>query len=337
MSAWMRKLAVSSLVLLFPLAVDAAEWRGGIGVVGDSYSDEYQFYPPCRSKARNWVEILASARGLDFGPFSTQSRGEPRNQGFGYNWARSEATTEDAVAQGQHLGLAAQVARGEVGLVMIFLGGNDFIHALDSSDPTEAIAALAPAVEANLRRIVDTTLAADADVKVVVATVPNVCEMPMFAEPIRLGSIPPERVNATTAAIRRYNSAIRSMAFQNSRIAVMDLDLHARIANLVSRDFIPVGGRRIDRARTGESPTHAFLTDGRHAGTVGQGLLARAFIQTVNARFGAAIPPLMDREILAFAEAQFVANESPGLAGGALGPASTERGTSAAVSDRRAR
>ncbi len=30
-----------------------------IGVLGDSYSDEYQFYPPDRSTAQNWVEILA--------------------------------------------------------------------------------------------------------------------------------------------------------------------------------------------------------------------------------------------------------------------------------------
>src|SRR4051812_47403442 len=43
---------------------------GGIGVLGDSYSDEYRFYPPDRSAARNWVEILAEHRGLDFGPYA---------------------------------------------------------------------------------------------------------------------------------------------------------------------------------------------------------------------------------------------------------------------------
>ena len=30
----------------------------GIGVLGDSYSDEYEFYPPDRPTARSWVEIL---------------------------------------------------------------------------------------------------------------------------------------------------------------------------------------------------------------------------------------------------------------------------------------
>src|SRR3954451_3109113 len=92
---------------------------GGIGVLGDSYSDEYQFYPPDRSTARNWVEILAQRRGLDFGSFTAASRGEPRNQGFAYNWARSDAETTDLIATGQHTGLAAQVARGEVSLVVV--------------------------------------------------------------------------------------------------------------------------------------------------------------------------------------------------------------------------
>src|SRR3954471_836879 len=73
------------IALLTPLAPALAGWRGGIGVLGDSYSDEYQFYPPHRSTARNWVEILAATRGLNSGRFSTQSRGEPRNQGYEYN------------------------------------------------------------------------------------------------------------------------------------------------------------------------------------------------------------------------------------------------------------
>ena len=62
-----------------PTGCGTREWRGGIGVLGDSYSDEYQFYPPHRSTARNWVEILAATRGLNFGRFSTaESRRAPQ-------------------------------------------------------------------------------------------------------------------------------------------------------------------------------------------------------------------------------------------------------------------
>ena len=119
-------------------------------MLGDSYSDEYQFYPPHRSTARNWVEILATTRGLNFGRFSTASRGEPRNQGYEYNWARSDATTDDLIATGQHLGVAAQVRAGEVSLVVVFIGGNDFINAMKTPDPVAAFREVGPRAEANL-------------------------------------------------------------------------------------------------------------------------------------------------------------------------------------------
>src|SRR3989442_866837 len=161
---WMMTLAAASALAAAPGA--RAEVPGGIGVLGDSYSDEYQFYPPDRSSARNWVEILAERRGLDFGTFATTSRGEPRNQGFAYNWARSDAETEDLIATGQHTGLAAQVQRGEVALVVVFIGGNDFINAMKTSDPVAAFQNVGPRAEANLERAIATILKAHPNVKV---------------------------------------------------------------------------------------------------------------------------------------------------------------------------
>src|SRR5687768_11788563 len=98
------------LVVVLALGVPWGEchaggWRGGVGVLGDSYSDEYQFYPPHRARARNWVEILAETRGIDFGAFSLADRGAPRHAGYANNWARSGATTANAIAEGQHTGL----------------------------------------------------------------------------------------------------------------------------------------------------------------------------------------------------------------------------------------
>ena len=122
MSAKHWGMVTALAVLVASVDVARGEWRGGIGVLGDSYSDEYQFYPPHRSSARNWVEILATTRGLNFGEFSSVRRDEPRNQGYAFNWARSDATTEDMIRTGQHTGLATQVARGEVGLVIVFIG-----------------------------------------------------------------------------------------------------------------------------------------------------------------------------------------------------------------------
>ena len=50
----------------------------GVGVLGDSYTDEYQFYAPDRSTADNYVEQLAEDRHLDFGRFTNSSRTAPR-------------------------------------------------------------------------------------------------------------------------------------------------------------------------------------------------------------------------------------------------------------------
>src|SRR5262245_11912339 len=41
----------------------------GVGVIGDSYSDEYHFYPPDRSTAANWVEQLQQDSRVDFGRY----------------------------------------------------------------------------------------------------------------------------------------------------------------------------------------------------------------------------------------------------------------------------
>src|SRR5262245_49226696 len=68
-----------------------------IGVLGDSLSDEYQFYAPDRTAAANWVEQLSTLRG-DLGTFgaftadpTSPQATETRNQGYAQNWARSGA------------------------------------------------------------------------------------------------------------------------------------------------------------------------------------------------------------------------------------------------------
>ena len=297
------RLTLLVIALLSPPAAARGEWRGGIGVLGDSYSDEYQFYPPHRSTARNWVEILATTRGLNFGRFSTASRGEPRNQGYEYNWARSDATTDDLIATGQHLGVAAQAARGEVGLVVVFIGGNDFINAMKTPDPVAAFREVGPRAEANLERAVATILEAHPDVKVVIITVPDIRELPEFRVPLSTGHLPRAHADAATATIRRYNASIRALASHQPRVAVLDFALFARGSELVDPEAIVVAGRRVVRSDPSDDPDHLFLGDVRHLGTVGQGELAAMVVATINARFAAGVRRLSQREILEFADA----------------------------------
>jgi hypothetical protein len=249
------------------------------------------------SAARNWVEILAATGRFDFGPFSRSGRGEPRNQGYAYNWARSDATTDDMIAAGQHTGLAAQVARGEVRLAVVFVGGNDFIYALKSDDPAGRLREVLPRAVANHRLAVQTLLDADPQVRLVVATLPDIRNLPEFAVPIREGRLPPALADAYTAAIRQFNAHVRSLALKDPRVALVDLDLAVRAANLVSRDYALVGGRMLDRTRPGNDLGHFFLADVRHSGTLGQGLMARLLVEAVNAKFGAGVAPLSWQEV----------------------------------------
>lgn len=300
----------------------AGEWQGGIGVIGDSYSDEYQFYPPNRSRARNWIEILAATRRLDFGPFSLEDRGTPRQQGYAYNWAQSWATTDDMIREGQHLGLAAQVARGDVRLVWIFIGGNDFINAMYGPDPPATLPGISRRAAANLQGAVATILAASPEVKVILGTVPDIRDLPEFADQLKAGSIPASWLDAATDALRQYNLAIRDLAGRESRIGLADLDLITRVARLVPSDYLVLGGRQVARRGSGDDLNHVFLSDRRHIGTIAQGLLARAFLTATNAHCGTDIPLPSDREIVDFASE--IEHSSPTLAGSpASGSSST--------------
>jgi phospholipase/lecithinase/hemolysin len=281
-----------------------AQSPGGIGVLGDSYSDEYQFYPPDRATARNWVEILSATRGLDFGQFSPTTRGEPRNQGYEFNWARSDATTDDLLRTGQHTGLAAQIARGEVSVAVVFIGGNDFINALKSPDPLPTLERVLPQALANFRTAVATLRAADPKAKLVLATVPDIRHLPEFAGPIRAGTIPAKVADAFTTAIARYNAQIRALAAGDPASALLDLDRATLLADLISRDYVTAAGRKLDRNRPGNDPDRFFLADSRHPGTLGQALMASMFIEVVNARFDARIRPLTCAEVIRLADRQ---------------------------------
>lgn len=269
-----------------------------VGILGDSYSDEYQFYPPDRATARNWMEILTTTRGVNFGAFSSESRGEPRNQGYEFNWARSDATTDDLIATGQHTGLAGQVARGDIDVVWIFIGGNDFIGAMKSRDPLATVTTLLPRALANFRAALETIAAASQTVRIVLVTVPDVRNLPEFAGPIREGRISTSTADEFTSAIARFNAQIRALAARSERIALLDFDLAVQFANRLSQDSILAAGRILSRTRPGNEPDCFFLADSRHPGTLGQTLLAQMFIETVNVKFGARIPTLSAREAL---------------------------------------
>lgn len=281
--------------------------RVKIGALGDSYSDEYAFYAPDRSKARNWVEQLAALRRVDFGAYSLRRRAEPRNAGFANDWARSDATSSDMIRL-QLPGLERQVRRGVVKYVNILVGGNDYLiylrNLLTAPVTTQQIVSdlgsIGARVAANVRAAVARLEAANPAARIVLMTLPDVREIP--AVRIGAGLIPgsDQVLAAVGSSIDGVNDSLRSLADANPHVAIGDLNalFHAAPPGASSFRF---GGERIRVNTAGDDFHNAFLADQIHIGTVLQGLVANLFLQT-SARFGIRVSPLGPREIIRFAQ-----------------------------------
>jgi len=285
-----------------PITLESLEGRQmlavhlAIGAIGDSYTDEYRFYAPDRSTARNYVEQLAEDRSLDFGSYTTGIRSAPRNAGFKYNWAQSGDTSGDMLADGQVSGLAAQAAAGKVNLALIFAGGNDFRGVFSSPDPLAALGTVVPTAVTNVFTAVNTLLGASPKMKVVVATVPKVSILPEVRGAIAAGVLPQALADAVDTAIGAFDAQIRKLAASSKRITLADVD--AKVTSIFSNTPLKIDGVKIDLATPSDNPTSLFLADGIHAGTVGQGLLANVFIGAINYATGRDIRALSQHEIL---------------------------------------
>jgi hypothetical protein len=298
-------------------AVPADTTAPGFGAVGDSFADEYQFYPPDRSQARNFVEILAATRGLDFGTFTATPRPSPRNQGFANDWALNGATSDDLPAQTS--GLAQQIAAGSVGTAFMFIGGNDFLNAAASPNPTQALANLPQHVLTNVVTAVSTLLAASPTAHVIVANVFDLSQLPVTKQLVAAGLITQAEANAFGQVIAGYNAALATQFASNSRVALVDLNATAGAA--LGQKTVQVGGQTIDVQTPGDEYHHLFLADGLHVGTVGQAEIANAFVAADDSKFNTGIAPLSANEIVQFAQGvQSVAIPIPtAWASGALG------------------
>jgi phospholipase/lecithinase/hemolysin len=276
-------------------------WLGGVGVIGDSISDEYRFYAPDRVTARNWVEILSAARGLDFGAASIASRDGGPDRRFAYNWSQSSSTTESLMAQRQHTGLAAQVAGGApIGLAAVTVGTNDFAHVLFTSRSVEAMERTLERASSNLAAILDSLLGAGSTLKVAAFTAVDLSQSPLIRGASETGLIAPAMARAYCAAVACFNERLRDYASGiGRRIVVVDED--RLLSDIVTADRFAVGSVELDRFVAGNDIRHLFLRDGFHPGTIGQCLIANEFLGAINAAFGTHVPLLGGEEIVGIA------------------------------------
>jgi hypothetical protein len=280
---------------------------GVVGALGDSYTDEYQFYPPSQTHARNWVEILSYTGKANFGPLSKVSRGEPRDQGFATNWARFGATSDQMVAN-QLPGLAKQVAGGKVKYVSIFIGGNDLLYYLEgaaASLPSASVAAAQIAqvgakLGANIETAVSTLLAANPRVKLVVSTIPAVGDLPIVRA-LATTTASQALVAGADNALASVNAQILALGASNPRVAVADL-ASASTALSTSGPTVRFGGTTINLTTTSEDYHSFFLADGLHVGTVAQGIIADTIVEALDAKFHAGVTPLTPTQIVSLAK-----------------------------------
>ncbi|MGZ9164528.1 MAG: SGNH/GDSL hydrolase family protein [Anaerolineales bacterium] len=287
------------------IAINTSSRTAGIGILGDSTSDEYRaddvrggLYA---ESTLNWVELLAINRGLNFGKWGTW--GEPRRTGYEYNWARSGATTSSMISSGQHTGLARQIAEGKVSYVIMWIGNNDFQLNNGTYEEIYNGTLNHAALQEKIARVIaDITLAMDTilqagDVKMTAVSVGDqgITPQAQFLYP------DPRKRERITEAINSVNAKITELA-EARGIPVLNTNAFGKalFARVDLRGYIDFNGRKIYLLQKGNEPHHLQLEDDLgHAGTVLSGMIANSlFIEPFNAEFGLKIPPLTDDEIL---------------------------------------
>jgi hypothetical protein len=280
----------------------------GIGIMGDSFYDEYQADDQrggnYHALTFNLVEILERTRNFNLGPWGRW--GEPRRTGYEFNWARSGATSQDMIDQGQHTGLAQQVAEGKVTFVFIGIGANDFspYYRDDYKNIYNGQMTDQQLKEKIKNAISNVTLAVEtvqqAGAKGIIVTLFTQWEL----DPL-IGEIYPDqtRRQRVAKAIDAVNQGIQAMAETKGVVIYNQNEFGMKLLpSLQESRYLNVGGKLIDFLECGDKPIYSRLADQQHLGTVLSGVSANTyFIETMDKNFDLHIPLLSDQEILQIA------------------------------------
>jgi hypothetical protein len=282
--------------LRFPHA--RSERIKGVGVIGDSLSDEYRFHAPHRITARNWVEILAATRGLSFGEPEIDSGRAIQERRFSYNWSRSGATTTSLIDQGQLKGLMAQVAGGSaINLAAVTVGTNDFAAVLVRSRSAAAMDRAVERASSNVETILDSLLSIDPSLKIAVFNAVDLRRSPLLRRAYELGLISSRLAEAYGRAVADFNGRLRGLIAPRER-RVVGVDINQLLFEIVEATSYSIGGHEIERGEASDDGRHLFLGDGFHPGTIGQCLIANQFLDAINDRFGADVELLSEEEMI---------------------------------------
>jgi len=303
--AWKPELVIQQIQTHFvkPEPIEKIEIKG-VGVLGDSQSDEYRSddnrgvnYP---TSTYNWVEILAQDRDLNFGTWNYYE--EPRRQGYEYNFARSGATAQTMIDQGQHTGLAEYVKKGEVNTIIIYVGANDFAPYLYDN----AYSAIYNE-EMNRDQIIQKENDIVANIQTAVETVQNAGEVQIFLVTIpdwgnhtavKIGFPLPYKRYLVTQVINETNTKLTLMAEEYNVHVIETNDFYQKLRGNDTDYQVKVGDVILDQYIGQNNPRNLFLSDGIHPGTVLNSLFANYLIDHINRYITSPIKPLTTDEIL---------------------------------------
>lgn len=304
----MRRYSLALAALLpFGWAAAAQADFTGVAVYGDSLSDEYQYQS--YSYARNWVEQLAVHRGVNVGPIGTW--GEPRRQGYEYNWARYGATSLDLiVALSNDPAWDDAIASGAVSHAVLAIGSNDFfpggfgspyLGIYYGSLSQAQIQAYVDNFLLRIELLVDVIRSTGAGL--VLATPPDYGVTPytwnLYQDGARRESV---------ATVMADVAARMDQLAQEKQIVIVDVFQLARDVfgpHTAPHPFLDVGGVPIRLLQSGTAGDNGFVADGIHAHTVLQGLLGNAIMDGLN-HYGAGLTHFSEQELVARAGLTYV-------------------------------
>jgi hypothetical protein len=293
----------------------ASEQPVRLGTMGDSLSDEYA--EGDYSYALNWVQQLVLFRDIDAGPTATEADqpngtwGEPRRTQYRHNWARSGADSADLLNQGQHTGLASQIAPFEITRVVLVIGANDFApvplpgyayfniywNFWSNSQKQNYINNVANRIAIAM----DTVLAED--VPFILANVPDYGVTPIARSLFPNAS----RRENVTAVINDLNDLVADLAADREIVLIDIASLATGIfgTNFEPNDILLLGNVEIyinkSDTQDNANPQAGFVHDDIHPHTTLQGLFANVMIEAMNIGYGSDIVPFSEAEILAHA------------------------------------
>lgn len=291
------KYLLALLLLLFVIlsgSVTAQSATVNMCVMGDSSADEYQGTDnrggAYHAVTFNWLELLVRYRNVNVGDWGSYS--EPRRTGYSRNWARSGATTDTLLLQGQPQGIASQIQSCD--FAVLWVGGNDYgpytpMHTAMYNN-TISMSSLLAWEQQRVTNITNAVLGLPPDTEIFLAGIVdyNVTPLALQIFPNAAGR---QRISNS---IDRVNASLSIMAAQQGIIFADPTDLlYQQLASLQNGMYY-VGGIPIDLFGQPSNAPHAGLLPDGHPGTISSGLLGNWLV----GHFPVSIPPLSDSELL---------------------------------------